>query len=77
MSLKLFSILVLFILVSCSHSEERPRKTNVCIFSRYYGGPYRVISSEGERLALYKIKTNEIKELPKDNSWLGIPCGRQ
>lgn len=74
MSLNLLWIFVLFVFLSCSHHDDRPRNPRGCIFSRYYGGPYRVISSEGQKLELYKMKTHEIKELPKDNSWLGIPC---
>jgi hypothetical protein len=68
----LLSLVLLVSFISCD--TARPRKANGCIFSRYYGGPYRVISSEGEHLELLKLKTREIKELPKDNSWQRYPC---
>lgn len=72
MKTTLLSFVVIMSLISCGTAQ--PSKPRGCIFSRYYGGPYRIISSEGEQLELLKLRTREIKELPKDNSWQRIPC---
>lgn len=70
LNLILFSIL----LISMSCSGVHPRKASGCVVSRYYGGPYRIISSDATHLQLVKVQTKQIKEFPKDNTWMKFPC---